>query len=77
MNKAEVLEKVIAVFARTSEAEEVRADSELLEDLELSSIDIFMILVELEDMFGVKISENDVRGMATVEDVCDIVLRLM
>ncbi len=77
MNKAEVLEKVMAVFARTSEAEEVRADSELLEDLELSSIDIFMILVELEDMFGVKISENDVRGMATVKDVCDIVLRLM
>ena len=77
MNRNEVLEKIINVFATMSEVEEITEESELLEDLELSSIDVFSLLATLETEFSITIPEKMIRKMVTVEDVADIVIDLM
>lgn len=77
MSEQEVLEKVIAIFAEMTEAEDIREDSELIEDLELSSIDVFTLLAEMETEFGISIPERLVRKMGTIEDVKNIVVELL
>lgn len=77
MSEQEILEKIIAIFSEMTEAEEIREDSELIEDLELSSIDVFTLLAEMETEFGISIPEKLVRKMGTIEDVKNIVVELM
>ncbi len=77
MSEKEVLEKVIDIFSRVTEAEEITEDSELIEDLELSSIDVFTLLADLEAVFDIIIPERLVREMGTIEDVKEIIMELL
>lgn len=77
MSEKEVLEKVIDIFSRVTEAEEITEDSELIEDLELSSIDVFTLLADLEAVFDIVIPERLVREMGTIEDVKEIIMELL
>lgn len=72
-----ILERIITILSPMTEVEEITAESELLDDLELSSIDVFTMLATLEDEFHIRIPEKLVRRMVTVEDVQDVVLQLM
>lgn len=40
MNEETVLKKIIEIFSTMTEVEDISADSELIDDLELSSIDV-------------------------------------
>ena len=77
MSEKEVLEKVIDIFSRVTEAEEITEDSELIEDLELSPIDVFTLLADLEAVFDIIIPERLVREMGTIEDVKEIIMELL
>lgn len=72
----EILDKIIEIFQKAVEVD-VAPDSELIYDLELSSIDIFVLLVELEEQFGIKIPESYVREMGCIQDVADIISLLL
>lgn len=48
------------------EKEEVKLDTNIQEDLEADSLDLFQIINEIEDEFDVKIETED--GIATVKD---------
>lgn len=77
MNEQEVLEKVIEIFSAMTEKERISPEDELIEDLELSSIDIFTLLAELEKAFHVLIPERKIREMETIEDVKNVILELL
>lgn len=77
MSEKEVLDKVIEIFSTMTEVEDINADSELIEDLELSSIDVFTLLADLEAEFNITIPEKMIRKMGTIEDVKDTVMELM
>ena len=77
MSYEDILHKVIAVFATMTDAEEITEESELIEDLEISSMDILMLISSLEEEFKTKISEKEVRKMVTVGDVADTIERLL
>ena len=66
MCKDGVLKRVIELFSTMTEAEEITEDSELIDDLEISSMDILFVVSCLEEEFQVKISEKDIRKMYTV-----------
>ncbi|MFC4771194.1 acyl carrier protein [Enterococcus hermanniensis] len=53
------------------EKEEVKLDTNIQEDLEADSLDLFQIINEIEDEFDVKIETED--GIATVKDLVDYV----
>jgi acyl carrier protein len=56
-----------------TEEEEINEDSELLEDLGISSMDILMLMASLEEEFKISIPEKEIRKMYTVGDVVEVV----
>lgn len=74
MSEEMILEKVIAVFATMADTDdEITADSELMEDLNISSMDILMLMTTLEEEFKISISEKEIRKMVTVGDVVQVI----
>ena len=73
----EVLEKVIAILSGISEVDEITEDSELLDDLDIDSMNLLLLLSSMEEEFNIHISENDMRKMYTVRDVAEVILNLI
>ena len=72
MSREDILNKVIELFSTMTEAE-VMEDSEIMEDLDLSSMDVLFLISGLEDEFQIKIPEKEIRKMETVGDVADVI----
>ncbi len=49
--------------------ESVRSDSQLVDDLDLDSLDVISLMQEVGDAVGVVLDEDDVRGCKTLGDV--------
>lgn len=75
MRDVSILESVIALFSTMTD-EEVHLDSELVDDLGISSMDVMFVISSLEEEFHVKISEKEIRRMYTVGDVVDTIVSL-
>lgn len=76
MTDKTVLEKVIEIFSTMTEENAITKDSEIVGDLGLSSMDLMFLISSLEDEFGIKVSEKQIRKMVTVEDVVDVIASL-
>lgn len=76
MYNEDILNRVIALFSTMTEAEEITADSELIEDLEISSMDVLYLISCMEDEFEIKVPEKEVRKMVTVGDVAEVIENL-
>lgn len=72
-----ILNRVIELFSTMTEAEEITADSEILEDLEISSMDVLYLISSLEEEFHISVPEQLVRRMVTVGDVADVIEQLL
>lgn len=66
-----MLEKVINVVAETlgMEESEIKAESSFKDDLNADSLDLFEMVMALEEEFGVEIPNEDLEGITTVDDV--------
>lgn len=73
MTREEILEKVINLFSTMTEAEEITEESEIVDDLEITSMDVLFLISSMEDEFGIKIPEKAMRKMVTIGDVADVV----
>lgn len=64
-----VFEKIQEIVAEelVKEKEEIKLNTNIQEDLEADSLDLFQIINEIEDEFDVKIETED--GIKTVEDL--------
>lgn len=74
-----VLKRVINLFSAMTEvaADEITADSELIDDLGISSMDVLFLISSLEEEFKVKVMEKDIRKMVTVGDVAQTIEALI
>ena len=77
MDNETILNRVIELFATMTEAEEITADSEILEDLEISSMDVLYLISSLEEEFHITVPEQLVRKMVTVGDVANVIGQLL
>lgn len=73
MSSETILNRVIELFSTMTEAEEITADSEILDDLEISSMDVLFLVSAIEEEFHISIPEKLIRKMVTVGDVADAV----
>lgn len=73
MDREKILNRVIELFSTMTEAEEITEDSELLEDLEISSMDAMLLVTNMEEEFKIKLPESELRKMVTVGDVVDVI----
>lgn len=73
MNRQDISEKVIKMISDISDADEITEDSELMDDLDVASMDVLAMCGTLEEMFGISIPEKLMRRMNTVGDIIDVV----
>lgn len=77
MCKEDILKKVIELFSTMSDAEEITPDSELIDDMGISSMDVLFLISSMEEEFKIKVPESAIRKMVTVEDVAEVIASLM
>jgi acyl carrier protein len=71
--KDQVQERVIAALIEFGEEpENVKPDSRF-EDLDIDSLDLVELGQVIEDEYGVEITDKDMDGIATVQDVVEFV----
>ena len=66
----EKLKKVIAEVLNVDEAE-ITMDTTFEDDLGADSLDIFQIVMEIEEEFGIRIPGQAVRQILTVKDAAE------
>ena len=55
------------------EASEINEEANFQEDLDADSLDLVELIMELEDSFGVKISDEDAQKIQTVGQAVDFI----
>ena len=66
----EKLQKIIAEVLNLSE-EEIRPDSTFVDDLGADSLDVFQIIMGLEEEFDIEIANEDAEKIVTVGDAVE------
>lgn len=68
-----MLEKLQTIIAEQLgiEAGDVSADSNFKDDLNADSLDLFEMVMAMEEEFGVEIPSDDLEQLKTVQDVMD------
>lgn len=73
MNRTEILEKIFSAVMEISGLETVEEESSFMDDLEMASMEIFVLLGELENKFSIKIPERMMKKIGTVGDLADVI----
>ncbi|MBJ7222268.1 MULTISPECIES: acyl carrier protein [unclassified Brenneria] len=79
MDKNEIYQEITDLLVKLFEldAEDIKPESRLYEDLELDSIDAVDMVVHLQKRIGRKISPETFKSVRTVQDVADAVESLI
>ena len=76
MTRDDVMEKVREHLSAELEvdAAEIGEATRFREDLDADSLDLYELVMELEDTYGVKVSEEQAAGIETVGQAVDFVV---
>jgi len=76
MDKEKVLNRVRSALAEALDLpeEEIEEDSRFKEDLEADSLDLVELLLEMERVYGFKVSDEEASEIRTVRDAVELIL---
>ena len=75
MKIQDVKEKIIEVIKESTETEiTLTPETELFADMGLSSVEVVVMLGDLEDAFGIDIPAADIRDVRTVGELSDLII---
>ena len=78
MTIEEAKQKIIEVIVESTETDmEVKEDTALYEDMGLASVEVYVMLCDLEEVFGISIPASALRQIRTAGDLCDLVIRCL
>ena len=74
MERAEIISQITAILEDVAEVspEDVTESSVLMDDLDLSSMEILTIVADLEETFGLRIPEKELRNFVTMGRSCGL-----
>ena len=75
LSRADVLQKVREHLSAELEIplEQIREETRLREDLDADSLDLYELVMELEDTYGLSVSEEEAADIETVGDAVNFV----
>ncbi len=59
------------------EPESIRPDTKLKDELGADSLDLFQLVVELEERYDVEVPDDELEKIVTVQDALDMAKRLI
>ena len=70
-----IIDKLRAILLRYTEDQSiaVKANMQLLTDFGLNSLELVEMVCEVEEEFGIEISDRAISGIKTVQDLLDII----
>jgi acyl carrier protein len=76
MSRDEVMQKVREHLAAELEVDPARIEegTRFRDDLDADSLDLYELVMELEDTYGIRVSEEDAARIETVGEAVDFVL---
>lgn len=78
MNEQEVFARIVAILAPFSKAPEALArctpETTILGDLKINSARLVDVMLEMEDRFGIQVSDDEVDALRTVGDAVGLVV---
>lgn len=76
MDKNSIVEKLVAIIENiTGNAkEQIRIDVSVLDELQLTSLELMMIIGEAEEAFSVQIQEEELMSIVSVNDLADLIV---
>jgi acyl carrier protein len=79
MTKEEIYGRIRSTLIDNFEVppERISLEASLGDDLELDSIDAIDMAVQLQELTGARVDENELRKLRTVGDTVDLVARLV
>ena len=75
LSRADVLQKVREHLSAELEIPlgQISEETRLREDLDAESLDLYVLVMELEDTYGISVSEEEAADIETVADAVDFV----
>jgi acyl carrier protein len=79
MTRDEIYERIRTTLVESFEipSERVTLSAQLMEDLELDSIDAIDMAVHIQEMTNVRVDEQELRKLRTVGDTVELVVALL
>ena len=76
MSEQEVLDKVIQLISERFSVDvlKITKDTTFQEDLGADSLDVVELVMELEDVFGIQISDEDAEQIVTIGDAVNYIV---
>lgn len=76
MNRKEIIELIKkSIFEITDiSIDEMEEESSLMDDIELSSLEIMNVFAELETTFKIHFTQQDMRNINTIKDICECIM---
>ena len=71
----EAVRNMIAEQLKVDPAE-IKAESRLMEDLKADSANIMVMIMDMEDRFGITVEDDQIMKLKTVGDVVDYIARV-
>ena len=78
MTVEEAKKEIIRVIRDSTETElELTEETNLFSDMGLASVEVMVMMGDLEDTFGVDIPASRLRNVRTVGDICELVITIL